>query len=613
MFLQKLPAMGEIYARAPFSPSMREIRLVTIESGNFTDEIRCSLKVVPLDAAGDYETLSYTWGDPTVTERIRLGGSAFNVTSNLADALRHLRNKEDPRIIWIDAICINQADIAERNTQVQMMRSIYSNTSVMNAWLGREDSESELAMAFLESFRDVMNQDKRVGSVILENQGNLNETVWTDTAIGKFILDSSAPSSPNRRGWEAFVHLLDRPYFRRCWVLQEICVSKHIDFWCGNFYFGGLNLRVLVELMIKVAMHPQEKPHPPAIGQGAKDMFMLRGSWEANGHLNLHIILDASTHLEATDRRDRIFAMLGLVNCPPGDQIQPDYNKPAQDVFKEVTRTLMTREDGVDSLSLILSRPKNHGVENGLPSWVSDWGPMPTMPLLEGGHSRDIYSASGKSTAQLSFSEDLDVLYIRGFCFDSLQMVSGKRVSIEVELYTIIPKDWVAIATAYASVWWRGSKAAVSRTDRLDALARTMIADRDFGDFAGTCRAPDSLKDQLRVFTTGGKPPDDWMPGEDSTIRGFKYCVPLLQSLNTCTHERQMFISKQGYVGLVPPAARPGDLLCVFLGVRVPIVLRKVEDHYVLIGESYVDGAMDGQLMKELEEGKSTLESLNIH
>jgi hypothetical protein len=101
----------------------------------------------------------------------------------------------------------------------------------------------------------------------------------------------------------------------------------------------------------------------------------------------------------------------------------------------------MTREDGVDSLSLILSRPKNHGVENGLPSWVSHWGPMPTMPLLEGGHSRDIYSASGKSTAQLSFSEDLDVLYIKGFCFDSLQMVSGKRVSLEVELYTIIPKD----------------------------------------------------------------------------------------------------------------------------------------------------------------------------
>jgi hypothetical protein len=118
-----------------------------------------------------------------------------------------------------------------------------------------------------------------------------------------------------------------------------------------------------------------------------------------------------------------------------------------------------------------------------------------------------------------------------------------------------------------------------------------MIADRDFG---GTCRAPDSFKDQRRVFTTGGEPLKYWMPGEDSTMKGFKYCLLLLQSLNTCTHERQMFISKQGYVGLAPSAAQLGNLLCIFIRVRVPIVLRKVEDHYVLIGESYVDGVMDG-------------------
>lgn len=140
-----------------------------------------------------------------------------------------------------------------------------------------------------------------------------------------------------------------------------------------------------------------------------------------------------------------------------------------------------------------------------------------------------------------------------------------------------------------------------------------MIADKDFGDFTDSCRAPESFKDQLRVFTTGGKPPDDWMPGENSSMRGFKYCLPLLQSLNRCTHERQIIITGKGYVGLAPPAAQPGDFLCILLGVRIPIVMRKVEDHNVLIGEAYVDGVMDGQLMKELEDGTFRTEMFNIH
>lgn len=111
-------------------------------------------------------------------------------------------------------------------------------------------------------------------------------------------------------------------------------------------------------------------------------MFKLRSSWAIQGLLNLHTILDATAHLKATDHRDRIFAMLGLVNQPPGDQIKADYNKSAQDVFKEVTKTPILRENGVDSLSMILNRPKNHDIETGLPSWASDWGPMPTMPLF---------------------------------------------------------------------------------------------------------------------------------------------------------------------------------------------------------------------------------------
>jgi len=227
--------MATIYSLAPFSDSTKEIRLITIEPGNFSDGICCGLKVVPINSADEYETLSYTWGDTSATEEIKIGAMVCNVTKNLRDALRHIRSEQGVKIIWVDAICINQADLAERNTQVQMMRAIYSNASVMNAWISNAEGDAELALPFIESFSYVFNQDNRIRSILLVTHQNLEDMSWADTATGKFILESTSPSSPNRAGWEAFVRLFDRPYFYRCWVLQEMCVSKNIFFGSGTF------------------------------------------------------------------------------------------------------------------------------------------------------------------------------------------------------------------------------------------------------------------------------------------------------------------------------------------------------------------------------------------
>lgn len=86
-----------------------------------------------------YEALSYLWGDPTVTEAIRLGGdSALNLTSSIADALRRLRLPDRTRAIWADQICVNQKDKAERSQQVKLMGSLYRSTHRVLVWLGRD-------------------------------------------------------------------------------------------------------------------------------------------------------------------------------------------------------------------------------------------------------------------------------------------------------------------------------------------------------------------------------------------------------------------------------------------------------------------------------------------
>lgn len=74
----------------------------------------------------------------------------------------------------------------------------------------------------------------------------------------------------------------------------------------------------------------------------------------------------------------------------------------------------------------------------------------------------------------------------------------------------------------------------------------------------------------------------------------------------------KLIISGKGYIGLWQPAAQRGDLLCVLLGVRLPIILRGIETHFILIGESYIDGVMDARLIEELEEGKFTVEEYTV-
>ena len=111
-----------LYAR--LDPSSCQIRLVHIQPGVWDDPILCELETVSLDSSPVYQTLSYFWGDPKDSKPILLEDCVFDVTSNLYDALRRLRRTNSIRVIWIDAICINQMDNDEKAQQVMLMKSI---------------------------------------------------------------------------------------------------------------------------------------------------------------------------------------------------------------------------------------------------------------------------------------------------------------------------------------------------------------------------------------------------------------------------------------------------------------------------------------------------------
>lgn len=160
---------------------------------------------------------------------------------NLSAALRDLRLKYEPRILWIDALCINRDDITGRNNQVARIGDIYRNTTRVIVWLGRErvdkrgQDDAFIAISFLE------------------------DTKWR--SLAQFILGSKSERQSQLlmkgydRTWQAVLNLCQRHYWTRLWIIQEVVLATNIIVHCGQLKF---TLRVLTNLFAQLESHCQE-------------------------------------------------------------------------------------------------------------------------------------------------------------------------------------------------------------------------------------------------------------------------------------------------------------------------------------------------------------------
>ncbi|KAK0614931.1 heterokaryon incompatibility protein-domain-containing protein, partial [Bombardia bombarda] len=125
----------------PLDASRREIRLLRVSpSRSKTDMVRCALFTASLDDKPKYWALSYVWGNAAITTPIYVDDRLFSATVNLEAALRHIRGTGVRElIIWVDAVCINQADLDERSSQVALMGAIYSGADLVEAWVGEDE------------------------------------------------------------------------------------------------------------------------------------------------------------------------------------------------------------------------------------------------------------------------------------------------------------------------------------------------------------------------------------------------------------------------------------------------------------------------------------------
>jgi hypothetical protein len=216
----------------PLDASQEEIRLCFMHpSTNDTDKIECDIYSIPLsEAAGNYIALSYVWGDPKITESISVNNIQWPVTINLVSALRNIRHRAWSNTVWADAICIDQANIAERNNQIALMRKIYQYAREVLAWVGDLDNESEIALEWVNKIPNLREEgEEKYAQFIKENRQVAAMLDWDLWMWLRFVPELRRPNV-----WMAIRGLLRLDIWTRVWIFQELVLAKRVFFLSWN-------------------------------------------------------------------------------------------------------------------------------------------------------------------------------------------------------------------------------------------------------------------------------------------------------------------------------------------------------------------------------------------
>lgn len=367
--------------------------------------------------------------------------------------------------------------------------------------------------------------------------------------------------------WLAIDKLFERSWWSRTWVVQEIWLSTNAILQCGGTTLKWKSFQKAMDYSEgwdDMGYHVQNTPR-------GKSWNTLKRRYGLTIHIAKQRLL-GSSHLsdllwntwdrEATDPRDKVFAVLGLVQQRENDPYPPpnaDYLKPMDQIYRETAAYIINSKD---SLDLLLGASALDGEESNLPSWVPDWrrtgndrrpalflNASRMQPLVYFSGSTDAvflhghgYSASGNTKMEARFSDDLRTVHVRGFFFDTVADVGpphGGSCSI------------VDIIEGARSVLARLSSNGVEQAEVAEEELKTILR-------AG------SYKEEN----------DEFFRSEDQVVKNVM-------------DKRRFFVTKNGHLCVGPAKAEVGDSVHYMAGCNFPMVFRSKGDHLRLVGEAY--------------------------
>ncbi|KAM5350326.1 hypothetical protein ACJ41O_006831 [Fusarium nematophilum] len=559
-----------------------EIRLLKLSQGKYDMPLEGTIYHVSVDSAGPYRALSYVWG--TVNSDLApfyLGTpeGQIKITPSLDSGLRAIRSENDAAVLWIDAICIDQKNTVEKPIQIRLLSSIFRTASQVTAWLGAESDSSSLVISKLNSIA----QDSK-------------STYWP-----KILGGSSGTSFQDFTDdlWAGIDAFLDRPWFKRAWIVQELVVSTKVSLVCGRSridwddFFNALKLceRGLNSRGRQRTDDVRILPHAGS----AYALGMTRDSF-INQSLKFHLLqlMEIFAHCQATQTIDKIYALLGIACDSAEEEFDPDYDSPESTVIQRYAACFVQRGQVMDLLCRA-GTLKSYSFCSWIPDWTRESFPE-SISTWETSKGRFYAGERNHPVAEAQRLDDSGpcVLRIRGCSVDTV--VSTVQIRID-------PSD--EAEPSRASAHYRTLIDFVqdypSGEDKQEILLRLPIGD---------AKRPhlESAMDRLRAYREFAKEQNDDWPSDLKELvwgkkrrgpRGEKVAREYWQTSRAFMNRISGAVfctTSKGYVGLAPGSTEKGDEICIFRGGKTPFVLRKHDElKSVLGGECYIHGIMYGE------------------
>ncbi|KAF2652232.1 HET-domain-containing protein [Lophiostoma macrostomum CBS 122681] len=646
-----------------------EIRILTVHpSRDFPLEstLVCTLRILKKDASRTrasrrsnkedepYEALSYVWGGQEKNKEIQIQGTRSNkilkITDNLLSALQHLRYSDRPRRFWVDAVCINQGNLDEVNLQVPMMSKIYSEADNVCIWLGPGDDDSALAMSLLPRIRNLTSDfEKNVeSSTSCREWAALIRLMGRAWFTRRWVVQEIALA---RRGtvhcghqsttWTRFSEAV--ALFQDCAGIVNSKFRQDKEYKNDVDYTGNVAeypASRLVEATLRLIRKSQDNVVRQKI-------------------CGLEYLVSVLTPFQAREPADSVYAVLALAGDVPGFSavvtptatIEPTINDAEDEVARDSAKNPMARK----FLTALKAISKRYPVDYGKPFAVvctdflefvfrtsqklnmicRPWAPKTeakTLPswivtLREATHiqrvdnktmvrkradilvkdpNESVYSASGKYPIEWKIVQGDDVegspiLLAKGFILDRISKKDDAASA------GVVPETWFDLGG------W--DPETDSEEPPPEEFWRTLVADRDDTGRNPPAWYPLACRNTLLYFNNSTGPNAVNLPLVGSHMEDPALLKRYIKRSQSVIWGRRLGRThKHNLLALLPPKALENDLICIIFGVDVPVVLRpRTDDGYVLIGESYVHGMMDGEAFQIKNQSKQENETFALH
>lgn len=583
--VHEAPSEAEIYESSrgyrysPLPSTDRTIRLLCVyPAKSIDDPIICDMHQVQLDGRPEYAALSYTWGDTTLNRNIICGGRNLPVTQYLDTALRRFR-ASTWWMIWVDAVCIDQSNISERNQQVSMMKHIYSQAKMVFVYLGEAgqwDAEGIMHMKSVLEMNEMVKRKSLDGLSDADRSHVIHFRECMDAGFPGGATESSdwlgtgRPLSDDMK-LTAAQAIITRAWSTRVWIIQEVAVCSSATVLLGPHRFSLHVILAYMPAMLNLGLpkfktsRTKEEHYISCTATMAtlnlSDLLSMRRS------RRLVELLGRFRMSHSSDPRDKVYSLIGLAG-KMDQTLTIDYSKSVKDVYLDCAYHLVQTGNVMEMLlhAGIAQDQFPSEIASTLPSWVPDWS-EDRYHCHEQNFKLELGQAHGVSQQTVRIEDDGLSLNVKGIILDSLERFHCKDLD-DSDLDT----------------WEQGLKE-VAHPNRL-------YAKDDSGSIASV----------LMIFTPWRFPVRDYSqemerhagtfmpePSYSSSNRKVR------SSLGNLTKEYKVCVTQDGHIGWVPLRSQAGDIICVFYGGFCPFVIRKTEEDYMLVGVAWFKGYMCGE------------------